>query len=371
VLDITNGNAYPLDCDEALIYPCGSLAVFMGSEDALLSWGIEIKPAPEILADGARLSIYTERKIPVPKGRRVNENALVIDRADFVCGELSFKDAPLQSLWHYHFYKLPDGTPYEMCYRFEVRELPSSPVYIIVENAENADSITLNGQALTPMRKRGEEQLADEKVYIDLSFTRCPALGLKVGENEIVIKARKVNNITEVCNHRHVTESEHYATEAEAVYVVGDFGVKTCEKGHFICKAEQIYGNAVDFGCPFYSGAIEYEFNHSFNCEQLVLEADCAVATVEVDGKKYVAGGYPLVFDTRELTGEKQVRITLYNTLYGLLGPHRIIGYDNLIWVDPGVFNDMSKYSNTCLTKPFGLKEIKTICNKERKNEDS
>ena len=49
------------------------------------------------------------------------------------------------------------------------------------------------------------------------------------------------------------------------------------------------------------------------------------------------------------------------NTLYALFGPQYLKGYDALRWVDPGVFNDIQRYSDAYLIKPFGLTEIRKL----------
>ncbi|MBQ9482482.1 MAG: hypothetical protein IJU84_09990, partial [Clostridia bacterium] len=367
-LDMSCGAAYPLDTDTVTLYPRGSLAVFTGSGKTLNEWGIAVKELPVLSADGVRFSEGICGEITAPAMAAENENALVIDRADFTSGDVVLKDVPLAAIWHYRFYKLPEGTPFTISYKFFVEEIPDGAVELVIENAENADSITLNGKPVQCMRKRGEEQRSDNKSYKDLSFTRCRADSLRAGENEVVIRAKKINNIVEVCTHRHVTEKEHFPTEAEIMYVIGHFSVKRRGDRYVITKDDSpVSGNVAEGGYPFYSGALSCEFMHIFNGEQLLLEADCVYACLYVDGKKYVSGGDPLVFDTREIQGEKRVKLTLYNSLYALLGPHHVKGYDDLPWVDPGVFNDLSKYDNGYLVRPFGLKKIIPINRSEKR----
>lgn len=362
-LDITRGVAYPLCRREVTLYPSGSFAVFVGSGEALKNWGIELSSLPPVGNDGWIAAPLKEREIAVPAAHVLNENALVLDRADFESGETKLSDVPLESLWHYHFYRLADGTPYTMRYYFFVKDLPKAPVQLILENAENAESLTLNGIPLKPMRRRGEPQRCDGKAYIDLSFTRCEVNSLKEGLNVVELRAKKVNNITGVCSHRSVHEEEFYPTEAEAAYIIGDFSVEKGENGYMIAAARQLpVQDVASNGYPFYSGALEYNMVCSFSGnEQILLDCDCVYASVETDEGKLVAGAAPYVFDTRCLAGEKKLKIKLYNSLYALLGPHHIEGYDELPWVDAGVFNDLSRYKREALIKPFGLKQIKII----------
>ena len=335
----------------------GSLAVFTGAIEVLKEWGVPVCPPPAIGCDGVEFSDFEAREIPVHAARVCDENALVLDRADFECEGVRLENSPLEAIWHYHFYKLPEGAPYTMRYRFYVPERAQ----LVVENAENAQYIAVNQRPVKPLRARGEAQRCDEKAYKDLSFTRCEGVVLKKGWNEVELRARKINNITDVCCHRPVHEKNYAPTEAEAAYIIGDFSVLSGEHGYEIAAPESPLRDAAAEGYPFYSGALEYEAECDLNGrETLLLEGDCAYASVEANGRKLTAGG-TLAFDTRGISGRVRLKIKLYNTLFALLGPHHIRDYDDLSWVDAGVFNDLDRYEKRYLTKPFGLRKIKII----------
>ncbi len=370
LLDMTNGAAYLADTDTVRLHPYGSMAVFVGSREALAAADIPIRPIPPIYGDGVEVATTEKRPIPTPAARIVSENTLVLDRVDFETADLRLADVPVEALWHYHFYKLPEGTPYTLRYRFFVDSLPATPVQIVIENAENTDAITLNGVTVTPLRAHGEAQMCDEKAYVDLSFTRCLATSLKVGENVLEVRAHKYNNITDVCNHRAVTEADgdFCPTEAEAAYVIGDFALAKSEDGYHITapSSAPLLGNVAAQGYPFYSGALEYTFDCSLRGDELLrIDCDCTYATLEIDGKAYTAGVVPYIFDTRELKGIFAATLRLYNSLFALLGPHHIRNYDRLIWVDAGVPNDLNRYERNPLVKPYGLKKIHRIYRKE------
>lgn len=359
-LDLTHGKAYPLRQNQVTLLAEGSLAVFTGAIEVLKEWGVPVCPPPAIGCDGVEFSDFEAREIPVHAARVCDENALVLDRADFECEGVRLENSPLEAIWHYHFYKLPEGAPYTMRYRFYVRDVPER-AQLVVENAENAQYIAVNQRPVKPLRARGEAQRCDEKAYKDLSFTRCEGVVLKKGWNEVELRARKINNITDVCCHRPVHEKNYAPTEAEAAYIIGDFSVLSGEHGYEIAAPESPLRDAAAEGYPFYSGALEYEAECDLNGrETLLLEGDCAYASVEANGRKLTAGG-TLAFDTRGISGRVRLKIKLYNTLFALLGPHHIRDYDDLSWVDAGVFNDLDRYEKRYLTKPFGLRKIKII----------
>ncbi len=369
VLELSSGKAYNLTRKDAIIHPNGSLAVFMGNADVLEEWGVETFKLPPISSDGVTFTDYTVRQIDLPECKVLDENALVVDRADFYSDGIALYGVPLHQIWHYVFYKLKEGQPYEMRYTFKVDSIPDGPIQIVAENAENLQEITLNGKLVVPMRRHGEPQRADKKAYKDLSFTRCNTDALKVGENTVVIKGKKYNNVTDVCNHRPVKEKEYYPTEAEPIYVVGDFAVNYVNGEYSIAKREKTFGNIAERGYPFYSGLIECEIDANLNGEMILLDCDCAYACVETDGKKYIAGNRPFVFDLRDNDGKRRLKITLANTLYPLLGPHNLKDYEKHIWIDPGIFNDLSLYQPARLIRPFGLNKINVI--KESKHENN
>ncbi len=371
LLDMTRGVAYPAETDTVKLYPYGSLAVYMGGRADLQAMGIPILPIPPLYGDGVDVSLYTAHSLPTPAAHVCRENALVLDRVDFEAGAVKLTDVPLEAIWHYHFYKLPEGTPYTLRYRFTVATLPDHEVQVVIENAENTDSITLNGMPVTPLRARGAVQCCDDSAYMDLAFTRCRIApdALTVGENVLEVKACKYNNITDVCNHRTVTEDEamggYRPTEAEAAYIIGDFAVRPFAQGYAMeatVPADTLTGDISTQGYPFYSGSLTYTFDCDLSGEDMIrLTCDCTYAKLVVDGTTYIAGVNPYVFDTRGITGHHTASLTLYNSLFALLGPHHIRGYDDLVWVDAGVFNDLNRYEQAALIKPFGLFKIETI----------
>lgn len=363
LLDMSAGTACKLTSDKLTLLKNGSAALFVPYKDFPAEWGISIVDEPIYSGDGARLISTRQYKYSPESVKVLDENALPVVRADFYAdGKLLLYNAPLCEIWHRKFYPLPDGTPYRMAYRFTVRQTPEKPVQIVIENAENLDSITLNGEPLTPLRSKGDNQLSDGSCYKDISFTRCKLNSpLKTGINEIVIEGIKQNNITDVGCYRGVSEEGFFATEAEAVYVVGDFAVER-EGNNFVIAPPRALkaGDITEQGYPFYSGRIEYtaKLPVKKGCA-VTLDCSAVCASVEADGKRYDSGIAPYVCTLPDdFAGDGAVTITLYNTLYALLGPHYLKGYDDLPWIDPGIVNDTSLLTEKPLLRRFGLDKI-------------
>ncbi len=353
LLCLSDGNTYriPQHLQSFIMEPLGSAVFLCGSAAKCQNFSL-----PDRVADG---TTWHEREYSViePVSIQIlDENALVIDHVRFASGNdpLPPVDEHVQNIWHRRFYPLPEGTPFTAEYRFWVGEIPSSPVFAVIENAENLEEILLNGVPLHPMRKKGELQVTDRKCYKDLAFTRVP-LGpfIKPGENVLRIRGEKRNNITEVCCHRSVLNPEtHFATEVDAVYIVGDFALdKRSGKYYIAAKKPLRLGNIAEQGYPFYSGRIAYKI-HS-DAQEIYAKGD---AVTLASGKNVSHEPFLLCMDKNG-----GGTVIAANTLYALFGPQYLKGYDALRWVDPGVFNDIQRYSDDYLIKPFGLTEIRKL----------
>lgn len=347
VLSISDGAVYqlPKSVREFRLRPYGSVCLFLGRTDSR-------KRLPDVTEDGAIFRERSYAEVEPFRVRVLDENALPLDHARFsVDGRPQTDYVHVQNIWHYRFYPLAEGTPFGMDYRFTVEELPRGKVYAVIENAENLDSITVNGAVVQPMRKRGELQYSDGKCYKDLSFTRVDITDvLRVGRNEVCLRGRKINNITEVCCHRAVI-GKHEATEADAIYIVGDFGVFKRNGDYVIGEAPTLKtGDISVCGYPFYSGRIAYDFEGG--ARRVLAEGDAVYVSC---GKN--RSHEPFILDVK---GDS-FTLVAYNTLYALLGPQYLRGYDELRWVDPGVFNDQRLFTDDYLIKPFGLTKFKVL----------
>ncbi len=291
---------------------------------------------------------------------RPQNNIMVLDRVSlYVNNKLVVADSPTNAVWHYHYYKLDDGTPFTAKYKFTVKDIPKSKVVALIENAENYDLITLNGCKLIPQRAFNERQIFDNKCQKDISLTVCSLdFPLQKGENVLQIEGRKYNNISEVCGHRWVDDKEYAATEVENIFLVGDFTVVF--ENHLPCIAATkiiTTGDIASEGYPFYSGEIVYKCDYSFSSgDEIQLQGDFASAEIEVEGVKYVLTNTPYSFVFKKEC--KQITVRVFNTLYPMYGPHRLKGYDEKVWIDAGIHNEINEVTEEYRIVPFGLKKI-------------
>lgn len=368
LLSLSEGFASPFydEKPEICLHPIGSLCIWETKEAALKRAEIPIADLPPISSDGIVLRKFDQREIEIKSAVRIEENALPIEHAElFVSGKRITERVHLSNIWHRHFYPLLEGTPFQLRYTFEVETIPAGTLFAVIECAENYDSILLNGVRATPLRHRGAPQTLNSTAYKDLSFTRCPISGLlRKGENSLILEGKKINNITGVCCHRPVEDFEsHQPTEAEAVYIVGNFSLEPIGNDYRIVKNHPIdVGDVATQGCPFYSGGLTYECGALQEAKQLLIEGDFVYAAIEFGEKTLLAGGNPCVITVPEkYSNVEKFSVTLVNTLFALLGPHHIDRYDELLWVDPGVFNDTCRYRAQPIVKPFGLAKVSAV----------
>ena len=131
--------------------------------------------------------------------------------------------------------------------------------------------------------------------------------------------------------------------EIEAIYLLGDFCVKTdglwteLEKnasryfGEFeICKPQsQISRTHIERqGYPFFCGKLELEGEIDIHGDKPVLVLDKKgfnVVEAEINGiKKTILTGYKIPLNQFGAKGKTKIRLTLINNLRNLLGPHHL-----------------------------------------------
>lgn len=319
------------------------------------------KCAPAVIVDGCALRSLQKIGELEPAELSIQDlNALPLWYVDYKNPDVSLQNTHFSKIWHFYHYPLPDGTPFELTYRFQIKELPEGKIFAAIENAENADLIEINGTSVSPMRARGEKQVLDEKAYIDASFTKTEITPfVKIGENILRVKAVKKNNITGVCMHRRADANEA-ATEAEVAYILGDFCLEPAEKNFCIAGKKPVTGDIARSGYPYYSGAIGSECILNKQGASY-LKVDGSFASCEVsfeNGMKSVKINPPYLFDIRSVPQGAKMKITVRNTLYPLLGPHYLKEYDNMLWIDPGCFNDYTKFTEEENIKRFALEKL-------------
>ena len=228
----------------------------------------------------------------------------------------------------------------ECIFRFPVEVLPKTMK--LVCETPNIFTYTINGRPL---------EFRDEGYYLDSAFRTTDISGLvQQGENVISVKCHFVQSETtyENLEKSKIFESEKnkltYEMEIEAMYLIGDFSVKSdlpfevLDKDAVRCAGGFVISSPVKTvtlehleqqGYPFFAGNLTLrrkislpDENYRLSCMGYGLNSlgmkvngtDCGVAIWKpfvLDGKGFVAG-------------ENTVELTLTNNLRNLLGPHHI-----------------------------------------------
>lgn len=207
--------------------------------------------------------------------------------------------------------KLHDKKVYgdiELEYTFNIEKMPEGDVYLCGERPEyNAYSI--NGVALSCPDKND--------FYIDNCLKKMPVpkTALKPGENKVNIKVAFMRT-----------------TNIEALYLIGNFGVKL--DGHkrtLISLPDKIgFSDMYDYSMPFYTGCVTYtipngKFGQPNDGERIILKADkYAGGLVKVCGK--VLAWEPYEADiTDEVRSGADIEVTLVGTRRNTFGPLHLV----------------------------------------------
>jgi|WetSurMetagenome_2_1015567.scaffolds.fasta_scaffold00452_16 hypothetical protein len=264
--------------------------------------------------------------------KRDNENALMIDFCDIEVGgeitkELNTYDAADKVFKNYGF---KNGNPwntsvqfrkniverdtfglntgFSATYHFTIKgKFDISTLKAVVERS-NLWVVSVNGVEAKPIA---------DKWWLDRSFNVFEiGTMVRTGENTISLKASPMKIHAEV----------------EPVYIVGDFSVKTAEKGWIIEAPASVYtfGTWKTQGLPFYSWGVTYskEFNienTDGNWEIGLGSWNGTIAEVSVNGQSATVIAFPPYHtDVTGLlkTGINKIDVKVIGSLKNLLGPH-------------------------------------------------
>jgi hypothetical protein len=368
--DLFDGSSYKLTAPggrfDVTLAPAGSLLIISGDEAKEAGGNL-----PFVLGSGAAFG-ELPRELPVAYVERfdcevVEENVLVLnDFALEMDGKLAY-EGPVCGAWHTHFYPAADGTPFKATYTFH-SECEVDRCFAAIEVAENLDRITLNGEELRPLKSRGElGPLDTEKSWKDINFTKVPLPKLQIGANTLVIEGQKVSNITGPGFHVAVEDSsKHLPTEAEEIYICGNFSVKKSAEGRlFISHWTRPTGrNLTREGFPFYSGRIRLSSRFGLPDEghgrvMLALNnAFAASVTVRLNGTECGTLRWPpYMIDVTDAasTGENRLEVEIATTLVNAFGPNRTSKVKDVLWLAPQSFITMSEITESYQLFDFGL----------------
>ncbi len=370
VLDLSNGLEYTLDAVseggyisfDMKFYPAGAVIVRLSNKkaDALpmpsyLGSAVEFKPLEKI---GEAMAVKTKLN---------EENLLVLNDASLeIGGKVVAENMPVNLMHHTLFYPSPNGTPFKATYKFTVEAMPAGELTAAIEMAHNLDKITFNGKSL---EIPAENVMLDESCYKDVYFRKV-VLGMpEIGENTLVIEGIKDNNITGPNCHVAVENYEtHKPTELEAIYITGDFSVKTSDNISFAIAEpyEPCYKNIVESGCNFYAGSVDIECEFVADEKNMPtylrldgVEASCV--RVSVNGADCgVCYWEPFVYDISEVVipGENKFTVRLYTTLFNMTGPNRVNGIKDIRCVNPTSMVDPTRFNEKYEFVDYGFRGV-------------
>lgn len=233
-----------------------------------------------------------------------------------------------------------DGQPIRLRYKFQVNELPTTEVYLVLEEADQYE-VYLNGTTV-PLEMVGW--------YIDKSFKKVKLPQLNKGENELVIACAYKSNF-----------------ELEDCYIIGDFGVDVNRS--IVKEPDSLhFGDWCLQGYFHYSGSIVYHFDYTYaykpdDAAPKVLmefgEYEAITIEVHVNGQSFAQVPWREV-NTIDLTtslieGRNRIDVEVMGSPRNLFGPFHQKGSHN-VWVDWTYFNRAgSRVEPNYVVKPYGL----------------
>jgi hypothetical protein len=314
------------------IPPCGSLLLLLDKR------AVAAEPAPAPATGRTALAVSD---ITV---RRVDDNHLILDYVSVTAGgdsltevfwkkaaELTFKKNGLRgNIWDHCVQfsdellrtEFPADSGFEAVYRFTIEDAVPERLLAVVERAD-LYAVACNGTLLTP----DKEQWWLDRAFYAMDISKAA----RVGENELSLAAKPMTVFHEL----------------EAAHIIGDFSLKTAEKGFVITPTAALeLGPWTEQGLPLYGHRVAYAAEVSVTDARTkhVLALPFwqgVVARVLVNG--HDAGHIyrpPAECDiTSELhSGKNTIEVIVCGSLRNTLGPH--LGNNDVGITHPGSWNN-------------------------------
>lgn len=212
----------------------------------------------------------------------------------------------------------------KLAFEFHVEDMPEEDMELVMERPENF-KVSINGRPISVHSQNGW--------WIDKCFKKIP-LSLNMlhkGRNSVELEA-----------------AYHEEINLEAIYIIGEFGVKSEGTKKTIVKlpSELCAGSITTQGLPFYSGKIEYiiDIEQRFDKNEKVyiafdsLDAACIKVTSNKTGRKIIAWSPYEADITDEVKEGSAVKVEVALTRRNTFGPlHQVpllayaYGPDNFI----------------------------------------
>ena len=238
--------------------------------------------------------------------------ALKIDRQIRSDLGIEHRGGDMLQPWYARRFDQKEYGPLQLSYTFDIDVLPAGPVWLAGERPE-INRYKING---VPLQSNGVDDF-----WIDECFKKMeiPSGVLKAGRNEVTVDVdfRRTTNV-------------------EALYLIGDFGVRLNGRARALVTAPERMGccNYADRDMPFYTGNLTFELSpeayrpaveNMADADRIVLvpkEFTGACVKVEAAGKTAVLGWEPYEADVTEaVRGGLPIRVTLVGTRINVFGP--------------------------------------------------
>lgn len=365
-LDLYNFSVFPLEGGKLslTLFPAGSVCFLITRERI----PCEVKSSV-VISTGALFQgdFQLEKALNKFEVTLCDPNVLILDKVTSyeVEGREIFKNVHVSRIWHDHFYKLPDGTPFRVTYSFEVKEKPKK-LFLVVECAENLDRIVVNGESVVYERKKCS--FDEEQNFLDVNFAKMEITNLvKEGENLVALEGKKFNNVTAPGCHRRVEDPDnHRPTEVEAIYLVGDFSLSNVDGTRYVMEGPRTpcHHDITRDGYPFYVGSVRLKTSFTLERSQGVSYFLKLNGVSAASVKVYLNGRFcgmlcwePFLMDVTGflIDGENELELVMTNTLFNLIEANHKADVMEETFRRPRSFIDFERHTDRYILMPFGL----------------
>jgi len=272
----------------------------------------------------------------------------------------------------------------KLSFPFQVAHMPLPPFYLVMESP-NTFQIQVNGRLLD--RVLGQ----DSGYYRDISFRRIEiSKFLREGPNEITLRTRfeqspsVMDNLERAKGFEAEKNKLTYDTEIEAVYLVGNFGVRT--PGNFetlprhamrysgpfeidILPRRVVLGDLTSQGFPFFNGSIRLRKNiyleKADTQDRIFRLKNKRAQIVSLTVNDHHAATWlwgPLEANLNGLLreGDNRFELVLTGDLRNLLGPHHLQEGESYsvapccFFKEPNIWGHLPWNDDTCFVQ-FGV----------------
>lgn len=380
IMDLLDGSFYKLENYKSegdfiefdiTFAPSGSVLIAAGSEALSADSGL-----PSVLGCGVMfIDLNNKMSAAVVDSfdcEVLDDNVLLLNNFKLDMEGYDFYSGPICKAWHSIFYKAPDGTPFTAQYSF-YSNIDIAGCYAAIEMAENNDEILFNGEPVTALKSKGEQGAFDpNRSWLDVNFTKVPLPLIKQGMNTIVIKGKKINNVTGSGFHKRVEEpmKSYFPTEAEEAYICGDFSLSQISDSIYVIdKKKDITGHNITLeGYPFYAGKVK--LTGSFEIDAVkpdsavflnFINANRSSLIIKINGEDVATSLWlPNIFDISKFVkdGVNSFEIIFATTLVNCFGPNRISGIKNSDGIGPGSFCDINSFQEKYELFDYGIEKF-------------